>query len=208
MTMQRLILSALLLAATSGWSASGSVMYRFSNADGDPVYSYTLPPGQAAKGYQKVDAQSGRLLETVDAQLPPDLLAEKVRREAMMAACRDELERIYQLYGKEADIQYARSQVLESLDTRISQLQANLRQAHGEQESLRAQAADAERAGRQIPRNLLDNMRRSQSQIETLVTEIDQRRDEQDLARQRYARELDRFQDGTCPEPGTVADAH
>ncbi len=200
-----LVLAALVLLAAaacwaaSGWAASGSVMYRFSNDLGEPVYSYTLPPGQAAKGYDKVDVQTGRVLQTVAAQLPPDLLAEKLAREEALRDCRDELDRIYQLYGREADIAQAEQQALASLDTRISQIQANLRQARREQDRLRDQAADIERSGRQIPAPLLENIRRSQSQISSLDIEIVQRRDEQDQARARFQHELERFRDGTCP---------
>jgi chromosome segregation ATPase len=196
-------LPVLLAAAFS--VAAASVMYRFANADGDPVYSYTLPPGQARHGYQKIDAQTGQVLESVAPQLPPQELAEKLRREQALKECRDELDRIYQLYGSETDIEYALQETLTSLDTRISQLQANLRQASREQGRLRSQAADLERAGREIPRTVLHNIERSGSQIGTLQREIEQRREEQDLARTRSGRELERFRDGTCPEPGTVA---
>lgn len=184
-----------------------TVMYRFTNEQGDPVYSYTLPPGQAAQGYEKIDAETGRVLESVAPQLPPERLAEKQRRDQALKACRDELDRIYQLYGTENDIEYARREALESLDTRIGQLEANLRQARREQERLRSQAADAERAGRRIGQTLLDNIRRSQSQIDTLTREIEQRRAEQEVAEQRYGRELDRFRDGHCPEPEAMAAA-
>lgn len=195
----------LLLAGPA--SGGASVMYRYSNDDGDPVYSYTLPPDQARAGYQKIDAQTGRVLESVAPQLPPEELAQKVRREQAMQQCRDELDRIYQLYGTEADIDYALEETLASLDTRVTQLQANLRQATREQGRLRSQAADAERAGREVGRRLMANIERSRSQIETLEEEIEQRRREQEEARVRYARERERFRDGTCPEPGTLADA-
>lgn len=196
-----------LLLLTAVTSTAATVMYRFENADGTPVYSYTLPAEQARYGYQRIDPQTGRVLETVAPQLPPHELAEKLRREQALTACRDELERIYNLYGAEADIDRALATALESLETRIGQLQANLRQAQREQQRLRAQAADVERAGREIPRRLLDNLERSRSQIENLKGEITQRESEQVQARARYTRELERYRDGTCPEPGTVANA-
>lgn len=196
----------LLLAAAFSVSAA-DVMYRFENADGSPVYSYTLPSDQARYGYQKIDPHTGRVLETVAPQLPPDELAAKLRREQALQDCRDDLERIYNLYGSRTDIERALQNALGSLETRIGQLEANLRQAEREQHRLRSQAADAERAGRQIPRQLLDNIDRSRSQIETLTGEIEHRRAEQVGASARYARELERFLDGTCPEPGTLAEA-
>lgn len=204
-TVTRTICAACLLVVTGLAVSATTVMYRFTNEDGDPVYSYTLPPDQAEAGYQKIDAQTGRVLESVAPQLPPAELEKKLRRDQAMQACRDELDRIYQLYGSEADIEHALADALESLDTRISQLQGNLRQARREQLRLQSQAADAERAGQEIPRRVLDNMERARSQISTLEGEIEQRRREQEQAQARYAHERERFRDGNCPAPGTLA---
>lgn len=207
MILQRICSLALLMLVAHAAAGAQSVMYRYVNEQGDPVYSYTLPAEQAELGYQKVDPETGAILEDVAPQLPPDELAAKQRREQAMQECRDELERIYQLYGTRADIENALEDTLSSLDTRIGQLQANLRQARREQERLRSQAADAERAGREVPRYVQENLRRGRGQIETLGQEIDKREQEKQQARARYAHELERFDDGTCPAPGTLADS-
>lgn len=200
-------LSMVLLLIPAVTLGAGSAMYRYLNEQGDPVYSYTLPSGQAAQGYQKIDPQTGQVLEDVAPALPPEELAAKLRRDEAIRQCEDELERIYRLYSSEADIEHAQQDTLRSLDTRIGQLQANLRQAQREQERLRSQAADAERAGRDVPQNLLDSIRRGRGQIDTLRSEIDQRQREQLEAQARYSHERERFRDGTCPAPGTLADS-
>ncbi len=194
---------ALLIAAPS--FAAETVVYRYTNAQGEPVFSYTLPPEQVKAGYQKIDMETGQVLESVAPQLPAVELAEKLRREKAEKACRDELDRLYQLYGSESDIDHARAEALASLDTRIEQLQANLRQAEREQNRLRGQAADAERAGREIPPTLLQNIDGSRSQIRTLKAEIAQRHQEEQQADARFAHDHERFRDGTCT--GTLADA-
>jgi hypothetical protein len=193
----------LLVAATV--TGATSAMFRFSNDQGDPVYSYTLPAGQAERGYQKIDPHTGQVLETVAPKLAPAELAEKMRREQALRQCRDELDRIYQLYSTEIDIDRAQEDTLESLETRVGQLQANLRQARRERDRLQSQAADAERAGREIPQSLAGNLQRSRFQIDTLEQEVVQRESEQDDARARYAHERERFRDGTCPAPEAVA---
>ncbi len=182
-----------------------AVIYRYINAQGDPAYSYTLPPEQAKSGYQKIDAATGRVIESVAPELPPAALKEKLRRDKAMQACRDELDRINQLYGSEADIDHARQQALDSLNTRIDQVQANLRQAQRAQDRLRAQAADAERAGQEIPATVLQSMDKSHAQIVALKAEIAQRRQEKTDTEARFAHDRERFRDGTCP--GTLADA-
>lgn len=203
--------AALVIVAAAGPAgyarAATAVMFEYENEAGDPVYSYTLPPGQAERGYRKIDPVTGQVLEEVAPALPPEELAAKLARERALAACEDELDRIYQLYGTERDIDYALNEALASLETRIGQLQANLRQARREQGRLRNQAAEAERAGREVSQSLTDNLSRSQSQIATLEQEIAQREREMEEARARYARELERFRDGTCPEPARAESA-
>lgn len=196
------------VAGPAGYArAATAVMFEYENEAGDPVYSYTLPPGQAEQGYRKIDPVTGQVLEEVAPALPPEELAAKQARERALAACEDELDRIYQLYGTERDIEYALNEALASLETRIGQLQANLRQARREQGRLRNQAAEAERAGREVSQSLTDNLTRSKSQIATLEQEIAQREREMEEARARYARELERFRDGTCPEPARAESA-
>ncbi|MEQ8858286.1 MAG: hypothetical protein RIC56_06535 [Pseudomonadales bacterium] len=185
--------------------AASSQLFQYTNAQGELEFNYTLPSGQEERGYKVIDPITGEVIRDVAPVLPPDQLAEKLRRDQVMRECRDELDRIYQLYGSEADIDYALQETLESLETRIGQLQANLRQARRERDRLRAQAVDAERGGRKVPQSLSDNLQRSRSQIATLEGEIELREGERETTRTRYDHERARFLDGTCPAPGAVA---
>jgi len=198
-------IAAVLLLTGARVSGATSVMYEFLNEAGDPVYAYTLPPGQEKKDYKVIDAETGTIIKQVDAQLPPEELAAKLAREQALRECESELDRIYQLYGSEKDIDYALKESLASLDTRIGQLQANLRQARREQSRLRNQAAEAERSGREVSQPLADSISRARSQIATLEQEIAQREQAKAEARERYAYERARFRDGSCPEPETLA---
>ncbi len=196
----------LLLGGPLARGATGT-MFQYVNEHGDPVFSYTLPSGQEERGYKVIDPVTGEVFKDVPPQLPPDQLAEKLRREQALKACRDELDRIYQLYGSETDIDYALQETLESLETRVGQLRTNLRQARRERDRLRAQAAEAERSGRGVSQGLAENLQRSRSQIANLEGEIAQREREQADTRARYAHERERFLDGTCPAPDALADA-
>lgn len=200
------ICTTLLICCGSPVYAAAGTMFQYVNENGDPVFSYTLPSGQEERGYKVIDPVTGEVFKNVPPQLPPEQLAEKVRREQALKACREELDRIYQLYGAESDIDYALQETLESLETRLGQLQANLRQARRERDRLRAQAAEAERSGRGVSQSLVDNLQRSRSQIATLEGEIAQREQEKASTRARYAHERERFLDGTCPMADAVAD--
>jgi hypothetical protein len=184
----------------SAATAPASVMYRYTNEDGNRVFSYTLPPGQARYGYERVYLGTGRV-EAVAPELAPEEVAQLQRREEALAECRGELQRIYTLYSTERDIGYAQQATMESLTRRIGQLEANAALAESELERLQQQAADAERAGGPIAPGLITRIDGRRAQIETLYAEMVLRRQEQDQADQRYQRERERFRDGTCPEP-------
>jgi len=200
-------IAAFLLLTGAQVTGATSVLYQYDNAAGDPVFDYSLPPGQEKRGYKVIDPETGAVLEDHPPQLPPEELAAKLAREQALRECNAELDRIYQLYGSEQDIDYALQESLESLDTRIGQLQANRRQARREQSRLRSQAAEAERSGREVSQALADSIARARSQIATLEQEIAQREQAKTEARERYAYELARFRDGTCPPPETLADS-
>lgn len=204
--------AAVAVLCLAGWLPPGQplaaeLMYRYADERGEPVYSYTLPPDQAPRGYQKIDAQTGQVVETVAPKLSPEEFARKREQELALQACREELERIYTLYGSERDIERALNDTLTSLNTRIDQLEGSLRQARREQDRLQRQAADAERAGRDVPRPLLRSIDSVREQIDNLQQEIEQRRREREQARTRHRHDLERYRDGTCPDPGTLADA-
>jgi hypothetical protein len=192
-------LSALSIPESAA-AASASVMYRYTNEDGNRVFSYTLPPEQARRGYERVDLATGRV-QAVAPQLAPEDMALRERREQALAACRSELQRIHSLYSTERDIGHAQEAAQESLTRRIGQIESNATLAENELERLQLQAADAERAGRSVPPDLIRRIDHRRAQIESLHAEAALRRQEQDQSNQRYQRERDRFREGTCPEP-------
>ncbi|MFW6092338.1 MAG: hypothetical protein ACODAC_00095 [Pseudomonadota bacterium] len=196
----QILLAAALLGAATGVAAAERVMYRFTDDSGEEVYSYTLPSDQAKDGYDKVDMTTGQVLESVAPQPSPEALAEQKRREAALAACRDELERLYALYGSEAEIEFARKEALQSLENRVEQLESNLARARERREDLSARAASAERAGRDVAPALLDRIERNRARIGSLEDSIRKRREERPEIEARFDHELARFRDGTCPD--------
>lgn len=200
---QRVIFSATALLIFSVSAAdAGTVMYRYTSAEGSQVFSYTLPPGQARHGYEKVDMATGRV-ETVPAQLSPEERALVERQEQALAACRDELRHIYTLYGNEDDIDRAQAAALDVVAKRISQLKLNVDLAEAELERLQQQAANTERAGRTVPEELIRRMDRGRRQIDALENQVAEQQNQQEQLEHRFGRERERFRHGACPEPGT-----
>lgn len=191
---------AALLSCASLAATAATFMYQYIDSQGSRVFSYTLPPGQAKHGYEKVNLSTGKV-ETVAPQLSAEEMVVKQRQDQAMAACQVELQRIYTLYGSERDIHHARTAALDALSKHSAQIEANQQQAEVELERLQSQAADAERAGRPVAADLVTAIERRDVQLVSLERQLALRHQEQDLAEQRYRRELDRFRDGRCPEP-------
>lgn len=189
--------AALLLAGAS-FTAAADVMYRYTNAEGNRVFSYTLPADQARHGYEKVDPATGKV-EVVAPELSPEMLASQLQRDQALADCRIELRRINALYSSEREIGAAQVVAIEYLERRVGQIQDNIELADRELEHLQTQAANAERAGRKVAPDLIATIKRRRIQVEVLHQEVAQRREEQAQAEQRFSRELERFRDGTCP---------
>jgi hypothetical protein len=194
-----LVSAVLLLVGASCIAAAPASMYRYTTAEGNRVFSYTLPPEQARRGYEMVDLATGRVV-TVAPELPPEELAAQLRRDQALVECQAELQRLNALYSSEREIGDARAVTLDALERRVAQIDDNIRLAERELEHLQSQAANAERAGRRVAEELVQTIQRRQIQIEVLRQEVAQRRDEQTQAGTRFARELERFRDGTCPE--------
>jgi len=197
----RILLSAAVLLALAASAADArNVMYRYTTADGNRVFSYTLPPGQARLGYEKVDMATGRI-ETVAAQRSPEELALAEQQERALADCRQEIQRLFALYSVEEDIDRAQAAALDAVAKRAGQLNVNVDLAEAELERLEEQAANAERAGRAVPEDLIQRMDRGRRQIEALRQQVAAQDGERQQVEQRYQREREQFRQGKCPEP-------
>lgn len=190
----------LLLSQAARVEAADVRLYRYVNADGSLVISHTIPSSKVAGGYDIIDAASGRLLERVPAQLTPEQLAIKQASDRERQACLDDLDRVRTLYSHEKEIDRALEEALASIDSRIKNAEANLTQLRSEQRKLEREAAQLERTGGALSEILVNNIERTQIQIDTLAGEIDQRHRDKVGARERFAEDREIFLNGHCPE--------
>jgi hypothetical protein len=199
----RVLLSAAALLALAASAADArNVMYRYTTPDGSRVFSYTLPPGQARLGYEKVDIATGRV-ESVAPQLSPEELARAERQQQALAECRQELQRLSTLYSVDGDIDRAEAAALEALHKRTGQLNVSAELAAAQLERMEAQAANAERAGRPVPEDLMKRMDSSRRQIDELHRQVAEQSQQREQVEQRYRLEREQFRQGACAEPGT-----
>lgn len=186
--------SSLLL---SGWVAAqnttaGKVVYRYKNKEGVTVLDNAIPPEYVNHGYEIVSL-SGKVLKVVKPVVQgPE--AERLRQEKLQ---REERERediqLRRSYSNVADIDAAKRRNLESLRGNISILQANLVSARSRLQTSQSQAAAIERAGRQLPEDLVRNIDKLVQEDKDIQEQILQREQELETVEKKFDADRKRF---------------
>ena len=155
-----LLVLILVLGPGAAWMAPRAVaqaqMYRYINAQGNPVIAYQVPPEYVANGYE-VLSPSGVVIDVVPRQLSETQQRtldkrQLTQREAAAEAerLRDWDESLLLRYSTVADIEAARERALRDLRIRVSVLKSNQRSLKQQIEKNQALIADQERLGNDI----------------------------------------------------------
>lgn len=144
------------------------VMYRYVDSRGVTVMdTQGVPPEYAGKGYEVLN-QRGRVIQVV----PPAPTADEIRQAQAAKVQADADAQLTHLYSSIADIDRARARRLAELDALIAVAQGNAQGLAAQQSALQSQAADQERAGRQVAQTLLDQLDDLRDQQQNLKGEI------------------------------------
>jgi hypothetical protein len=167
-----LLLSAGCVAGVQADESSGMVLYRYVDSRGVTVLDRQgVPAEYAGKGYEVLN-QRGRVIQTV----PPAPTADEAREaQAATQAAKvqsDADAQLLHLYSSVTDVDRARTRKLAELDALISVAQGNIQGLTTQQGALQSQAADQERAGRQVPQSLIDQMNDVRDQQQNLKVDI------------------------------------
>ena len=173
-------------------STSSKVIYRYKNKDGVTVLDSKIPPEYVNDGYELLSL-SGKVLKVIK-PVVQGAEGERLYRERVL---REERERediqLRRSYSNVADIDAAKSRNLESLRGNIGILQANLTSARSRLKSYQSQAAAIERAGRQLPDDLLKNINNLVQEESDIQTQIQQREAEYKTVEQKFDTDRKRF---------------
>lgn len=148
------------------------VFYRYVDSRGQMVLDRQgVPPEYSSKGYEVLN-QRGRVIQVVPPALSSEQLikAQAAAQSAKVQADADA--RLLRLYGSLTDIDRAKARKLAELDALISTAQGNIQALAAQQAALQSQAADHERAGRQVPQGLIDQISDVQDQQANLKADI------------------------------------
>ena len=150
-------------------------LYRYVDDQGVTVLSRQgVPPEFIAKGYQVLNEQ-GRVIQVI----PPAPSAEERRQILADKARAGSDAQQLRLYTTPEDVDRALERKLAELDALIGVARGNLQSARTQQANLQSQAAEHERAGREVPEHLL-------AQIDNQIAE--QQRLQKDIGRYQEAR--------------------
>jgi hypothetical protein len=156
------------IASVHAADAPDVLFYRYIDSRGVTVLDRQgVPPEYVGKGYDVLN-QRGRVVQTI----PPAPSADELR-DAQAARLRADADaHLLRLYSSVEDVDRAKSRRLAELDGLIVVAQGNIQNLIAQQNSLQTQAADQERAGRPVPRTLLDQLDDLRDQQQNLKVDI------------------------------------
>ena len=142
---------ALALVASFVVQADEVLLYRYVDNKGVTVLDRQgVPPEYVGKGYQVLN-QQGRVVQTVAPALTPEQL-QRIRLEKARA---DANAQLLQRYSSVDEVDKAQARKLAELDAMIAGVQNNLQALLAQQAGLQGQAAEQERAGKDVSPQLL-----------------------------------------------------
>lgn len=168
--MHRLALTrcALLLGLLLPVVAGATELYRYVDDKGTTVLSRQgVPPEHISKGYEVLNDQ-GRVTKVI----PPAPTGAELERILADRARASSDTQLLRLYSTVDDVERARQRKLAELDGLIGVARGNLKSVRTQQANLQSQAADNERAGRQVPAHLLAQIDNQKAEQERLKSDI------------------------------------
>ncbi|OEC61548.1 MULTISPECIES: DUF4124 domain-containing protein [Pseudomonas] len=173
---------ALILGAMAPLAAQAE-LYRYTNEKGVTVLDRLgVPPQFIDKGYEVLNDQ-GRVVKTVP---PAPTLEERQRMQADKARAGSDAQ-LLRLYTSVEDVDRALQRKLSELDGLITVAKGNQQSLRTQQANLQAQAADNERAGRQVPEALVAQIDNVRSEYKRLDADIARYQEERKKAQVTFA---------------------
>ena len=204
MTIRYSLITALLLVlplvAVQPALAKGTNLYRYTNAEGNIVVDYQVPPEYVKNGYEVLSlegvvlkvvprelTEEERKIADAQARLEADARAEEAR-------LREWDETLLRRYSTIEDIEAARERALMDLRIRVSILKGNKRSLKQQVENYQAQAAELERMGQDVDVARLSAIDDLQSEIAATDRAIRDREQEITDVSAAYDADIERFE--------------
>ncbi|MDE1463574.1 hypothetical protein [Spartinivicinus poritis] len=183
----------------SSVEAESRRFYKYKNEQGQTVINSSIPPKYAKKGYTVIDTR-GRVIQVVAPELTQEQILEKKQRELLEQAKREQEEQqkqadqtLLRLYSSVEDVERAMERQLNEISGRISVIQGNIQRLQKQKADKQARAANIERAGRTVPKRLLDSIKEQEQEITGLLKQVEDKQKEQVHAKAKFAKDANRL---------------
>jgi len=183
------------LAVLIGGAAVGAdaaELYRYINDKGVTVLDRSVPPQYVSRGYEVLDSD-GRVKQVVPAA------PTREEREAARAAELEQRRRnsadetLLRLYSSLADLDRAHGRQIQQIENLIATADADLLTLQSQRDDLQSRAAAQERAGREVDRQLLQQLREIEAEQGRLQRRIASNREEIDTVNGAFAERRQRL---------------
>ncbi len=158
-------------------------LYRYVNDKGVTVLdSNSVPAAYIGKGYEVLNNQ-GMVIKVV----PPAPTAEELAQRKLQEQQAASDAKLMTLYTSVDDVDRAEQRKLAEIDSVIGITRGNWQRSRTQRDNLQAQAADMERAGRQVPEHISQQIVDLNKEMDRLKAEIDGYRQLKEKARAQFA---------------------
>lgn len=175
--------------------ATSSKVYRYTDDEGKVIIANSVPPGAEVRGYDILN-EHGQLLQKV---LPPPKIdyeaIEQERQDELTRAAQEREDRaLLKLYSTPSDAIRARDRQLEALKLKIGYAKSSVSSSEKKLATLLQRAADIERAGQEVHKNLTAEIEIIQNQISSGEKEIAQYETEQSEVEEEFEPIIERLE--------------
>ena len=188
-------------------------LYRWVDEEGNVHYTDKIPPTQVERGHDKLSDKGIRVDTVAPAKTPEEIQREKElerrrkQQERLIAAQRAADLSLLSNYRGVDDLLMARDGQLASVDVMIQATKDNIRRQQEWLRGLRSEAANMERAGKELPQDLRDNIARTEREINNSYAMIVTREQQKKGIRDDFDRDRRRFIKLKGLPEDTLADA-
>lgn len=200
-------------------SVQAGQLYRYTSENGTQMLSDHLPSEAVQGGYEVINSQTMVVVKRVLPAKTQKQLVEEARLAQIEAEKLRRLEEqanydrtLLATFGSETDLLRIRNSQIEAIEGLIKLIQGKIRTLQEALISHQNQAAHLERNGQIIPEQLLTNIQTAQARLINNRRYIVKKRQEQEIIRQKFNKDLKRFRELTQrradPSSSTRAGLH
>lgn len=193
--------AALLMSLAASAQNTGSIRYKWHDAQGLPHFSDSLTAEAMKYGYDLVNDR-GLVVQHVPRQLTPEeravankLAAEQAEQQRIIRERANAEEQMLAAYPDEESFRISQQQALDTIDQQIHTTQLNLRSQEKALTDLLARAADIERSKNPIPKFLADSIAQQRNVVTGQRSALQRQQAERAQTVQQQIQQLARYRE-------------